>query len=198
MPVVDIAEVVADIMGRRQVDGVRIVGIDGPGGSGKSTLARRLLDHLPDAKFVEIDDFLSWPDFAGWWPRFDAQVLQPLLAGRDAHYQVRDWRNDEFGTSLAGWKTVPWSPVVVLEGVTCTRRAARPHLAYSIWVETPGERRLERGIARDGADHHDLWQSWMRLERAFFAEDATKQRADLRVDGAPVVAHDPNTQIVTL
>jgi len=63
-------------------------------------------------------------DLVGWWPRFEAQVLNPLLSGKDAHYQVRDWENDEFGTSLKGWKTVEWSHVVVLEGLTCTRAAA--------------------------------------------------------------------------
>lgn len=34
--------------------------------------------------------------FAGWWPRFDSQVLTPLLAGRDAVYQARDW-SDWYG-----------------------------------------------------------------------------------------------------
>ena len=33
-------------------------------------------------------------------------MLDPLLAGLDAHYQVRDWVHDEYGTSLNGWKTV--------------------------------------------------------------------------------------------
>jgi len=196
--VVDLDDIVADVMTKRRVDGARIVGVDGPSGSGKSTLARRLLARTPGARIVQIDDFVSWPDFAGWWPRFEAQVLQPVIAGRDARYQVRDWVNDEFGTSLAGWKTLPWSPVVVLEGVTCTRRAAAPHLAYSIWVDSPEQLRLDRGIARDGEDHRDLWLTWMREEREFFAADGTAQRADLRIDGAPSVAHDPETQVVTL
>ena len=196
--VVDLDDIVADVMTKRRVDGARIVGVDGPSGSGKSTLARRLLARTPGARIVQIDDFVSWPDFAGWWPRFEAQVLQPVIAGRDARYQVRDWVNDECGTSLAGWKTLPWSPVVVLEGVTCTRRAAAPHLAYSIWVDSPEQLRLDRGIARDGEDHRDLWLTWMREEREFFAADGTAQRADLCIDGAPSVAHDPETQVVTL
>jgi hypothetical protein len=56
-----------------------------------------------------MDDFISWVDIVGWWPRFEAQVLNPLLSGGDAHYQVRDWENDELGTSLNGWKTVEWT-----------------------------------------------------------------------------------------
>src|SRR6266498_1684219 len=146
----DIDDVVADIMAKRRVNGARIIGIDGPSGAGKSMLAHRLLARIPGAQLVQIDDFVSWPDFAGWWSRFEVQVLQPILDGRDARCQVRDWANDEFGTSLAGWKTLPWSPVVVVEGVTCTRRAAAGRLAYSIWVEVPEQLRLDRGIDRDG------------------------------------------------
>ena len=43
---------------------------------------------------------------------------------------MRDWENDEFGTSLDGWKSVAWAPLVILEGVTCTRRAAERFLAF--------------------------------------------------------------------
>ena len=179
----DIDDVVADIMAKRRVNGARIIGIDGPSGAGKSMLAHRLLARIPGAQLVQIDDFVSWPDFAGWWSRFEVQVLQPILDGRDARCQVRDWANDEFGTSLAGWKTLPWSPVVVVEGVTCTRRAAAGRLAYSIWVDAPEQLRLDRGVDRDGEDHRDLWLTWMREEQEFFAADETRQRADLRIDG---------------
>lgn len=131
----------------------RIIGVDGPSGSGKSTLARRLMARLPEAGLIEIDDFVSWTDLSRWWPRFLAQVLEPLAGGRAAHYQVRDWVGDEFGSSLNGWKTMPWCPVVLVEGVTCTRRAARPYLSCSIWVEAPEATRLRRGMERDGEDH---------------------------------------------
>jgi hypothetical protein len=62
-------------------------------------LAARLAARA-EAPVLAIDDFLSWPDLDGWWPRFDKQVLAPLLRGDDARYQVRDWENDEFGRSL--------------------------------------------------------------------------------------------------
>jgi uridine kinase len=166
----------------RPVGGIRIVGIDGPAASGKSTLTRRLMD-LTAASLVEIDDFVSWTNVAGWWPRFDDQVLQPLLRGEDAHYQVRDFENDPYGTSLGGWKTVAWSPLVIFDGVTCSRRAVADILAYRIWVEAPEEVRLKRGLVRDGEEALDLWLGWMQQERAFFFKDATRERADLLVDG---------------
>src|SRR5439155_1600778 len=42
------------------------------------------------------------------------------------------------------------------------------------------------------------WVRWMADERAHFAADRTAERADLVVDGAPGVAHDPHTGYVTL
>ena len=164
------------------VSGIRIIGIDGPSGSGKSTLARAVAAQL-DCPIVEIDDFVSWNDLAGWWPRFDAQVLSPLLDGRDARYQRRDWTGDEFGDALGEWRAVPWHPFVVIEGVTATRREAAGRLSLAVWVEAPRELRLARGIARDGEDHRALWEDWMWREDEFFAADRTRARADLVVPG---------------
>jgi hypothetical protein len=107
---VQVDDILANVMARAAAEaGIQILGVDGPSGSGKSTLAARLAARS-GAPLIKIDDFVSWPDFAGWWPRFERQVLTPLLSGLDACYQVRDWANDEFGTSLNGWKTTEWSP----------------------------------------------------------------------------------------
>jgi uridine kinase len=174
-------QAIVDAARRSTGDGVRLIGIDGPSGAGKSTIAQPVAAAL-GAPIVEIDDFVSWVDFAGWWPRFDEQVVTPLLAGRDARYQVRDWANDEFGDALAGWKTVARHPFVVLEGVTCTRRDVADRLAVRVWVDAPAKERLRRGIARDGESHRALWERWMTEESAFFAEDSTRERADVIVD----------------
>jgi hypothetical protein len=176
------AEIAAAVAAREPVNGIRLVGVDGPSGSGKTFLAARLSAALA-APVVEIDDFVSWDCFAGWWPRFDDQVLTPLLAGRDATYQARDW-TDWYGSTLGGWKTQPWAPTVILEGVTCTRREAVGRIAYAVWVEAPAPLRLARGMARDGdlAGKAELWERWMREEAAFFAADGARARADVIVD----------------
>ncbi|MEO6532330.1 MAG: uridine kinase [Pseudolysinimonas sp.] len=165
------------------VNGIRIVGVDGPAGSGKSTLARAVADGL-DCPIIELDDFVSWKEFGGWWPRFDEQVLSPLLDGHGADYQRRDWVRDEFGDSLGEWRSVPWHPFVVVEGVTATRRETVGRLSLAVWVDAPAELRLARGIARDGEDHRALWEDWMRREDEFFRSDRTRARADLVVPGA--------------
>lgn len=116
----------------------------------KSHLAPGLSAAL-HAPIIEIDDFVSWDNFTGWWPRFDAQVLTPLLRGQDAHYHARDW-TDWYGNRLGEWKTLPWAPVVIFEGLTCTRRDTIGRLAYAVWVDAPAPLRLTRGLARDRAD----------------------------------------------
>ncbi|MCP2329087.1 uridine kinase [Hamadaea flava] len=177
-------DILAKAMARPAIDGVRVIGVDGGAGSGKSTLAGQLAE-LSGAGLVEIDDFVSWDDFAGWWPRFDEQVLTPLLAGQDAHFQVRDWANDWRGGSLGGWKTLPWQPVVVIEGVTCTRLATEGRLAYGVFVDAPADLRLARGLARDHGQDHDvreLWERWLAEESDFFAADRTWDRADAVVN----------------
>ena len=165
------------------VNGIRIIGIDGPAGSGKSTLARAVAAQL-DCPIIELDDFASWSDIDGWWPRFEQQVLSPLLEGRDAQFQRRNWDGDEFGSSLGDRRTVPWHPLIVIEGVTATRRETVGRLSLAVWVEAPAELRLSRGIERDGEDHRELWVDWMRREDEFFAADRTRARADLVVPGS--------------
>ena len=179
----DVAEqIAASVLDRAPVNGIRIVGVDGRSGAGKSFLASRL-SRLLQAPVIEIDDFVSWRCFSGWWPRFDEQVLSPLLAGQDATYQARDW-TDWYGSTLDGWKTQPWSPTLIFEGVTCTRRDTIGRLVYAIWVEASAEVRLARGLARDAKfpGKVALWKQWMREEDQFFAADGTRERADCIVD----------------
>jgi len=195
--VVTLDDLASDILRREPLGGTRIVGIDGPSGSGKSTLARRLANRVT-AEIVQIDDFLSWGDLDSWWPRFEAEVITPLLNGDDVTYRVRDWIGDEFGDGLDGWKTVTWSPTVLIEGLTSTRAAIATRLAYRIWVDAPESVRLERGVQRDGEMHRGLWINMVGLEEAFFASDDTSARADLRVDGAPRLRHNPASQVVVI
>lgn len=167
---------------------VRLVAVDGPSGSGKSTLAGALAARL-EAPLIEIDDFVSWNDFGGWWPRFESQVVHPLLSGHDAVYQQRDWQGDEFGDRLGSWRRVSWTPIVVIEGVTSSRQQIADRLACRVWVDAPADVRLERGLLRDGASHLELWRKWMSEEHAFFEADGTASRADFLVSGTSRAAN---------
>jgi hypothetical protein len=52
-----------------------------------------------------------------------------------------------------------------------------------VWVEAPDDVRLQRGLARDGEAMRPQWLAWMRAEADHFAAEATRDRADVLIDG---------------
>lgn len=92
---------------------------------------------------------------------------------------------------MTAWKgkprpaaVVPPAETVILEGVTASREAFRPYLAYSIWIDTPRELCLERGLERDGAHMRPQWESWLAAEDAYIAREHPAERVDAIVPGA--------------
>jgi uridine kinase len=171
-----------------------LVAIDGPGGSGKSTFAEKLATALGGAPIVPTDDFASADTPLGWWPRLLSQVIEPLIKGRQARYQRYDWVRRE----LADWVEVPAAPAVILEGVSSGRLEWAAHLSFLVWIHTDRSERLRRGLERDGPEAAELWQGWMAAEDSYVAEQDPVGRADLVVDGAPTVPHDPRTSFVAI
>jgi uridine kinase len=162
-----------------RLGGTRLVVVDGPAGSGKTTLAGRLATSL-DAPVVHADDLLAgWGDLEGWWARLDEQVLGPLATGRAGRYRRYDWDAGEF----AEWHDVPAGDHLVVEGCGAARRAADDVAVLRVWVEAPDDVRLVRGLDRDGAAMRPQWLAWMRAERTHFAAEATRERADVVLDG---------------
>lgn len=172
----------------------RLVAIDGPGGSGKSTFAARLAAALGECPVVHTDDLAGRDTFFGWYPRFAAGVLEPLSRGDAGRFRRYDWLTRSLAEEIA----VPAAPVVIVEGVGAARREIAPSLTFAVWLDTPSDVRLARGISRDGEGLRDFWELWRRGEDAHYATDATRERADLVVDGDPAVPHDPAVEFVTL
>lgn len=184
MAIQDFTSLAQQIMARPTDLAVRLVAVDGAAGSGKSTFAGRLATALGGAPIIPMDDFLAWDDLQAFWPRFEAQVLEPLLAGQDLRYQKRDWAHDWSGRELGEWGEVKFNPVVVFEGIGAARRQVSSRLCYAIWVQADAELRLARGIARDGEQARGLWEGFMPGESEFLAADGARSRADLVVDGS--------------
>ncbi len=157
----------------------RVIAVDGLGGAGKSTLAARLSQALGSVAIVHTDDFASWTDSLDWWPRLIQQVLVPLSKGLPARFQRYDW---EQRTLVECLEVQPDSNVII-EGVSASRDAFQPYLAFSIWVETPREERLKRGRERDGQAARSQWLAWMATEDAYVACERPESRADLVVSG---------------
>ncbi len=158
----------------------RIVAIDGGGGAGKSTLAKKLAAELDGAIIVHADDFIPGGEAApDWWQRLHKQVLVPLSKNEPARYQRFDWGANK----LAEWHDVEPGGTVILEGVTSLRKEFQPYLSYGIWIDTPHEVRLERGVERDGEHMRDKWHQWMSWDEQYFNEERPDRVADIVVDG---------------
>ena len=160
--------------------GTRFVGIDGFGGAGKTTLAGRIAAAVPRAVVVHVDDFAG-PGVVEWdWTRCRSQLLVPLLAGRPARYQVWDWDADTGGD----WVDVAPGAIVVLEGVSSTRRELAAPWDLTVWVDAPAGTRRTRALERDGAAIWPVWeQQWIPTEQAYAARERPRERVDLVVDG---------------
>ena len=165
---------------------VKIVAVDGHGGSGKSTLAALLAPEL-DAEIVRTDDFASWDEPTEWWPALVERVLEPIRAGAETlSYPRSKWWPDHHPEPVV---EQPVTSVMVLEGVTALRRELRSYVALGIWVETPVETCLARGLERDRgqgapAEIEALWREWIAAEDAYVARDDPRGFADLVVDGS--------------
>jgi uridine kinase len=158
---------------------VRLVAIDGCGGAGKTTLALGLSAALGDCPVLHTDDFASWDHQLDWWPRMLLEALEPLSRGERAIFRRYDWDARGIGAKVI----VEPESVVIVEGVSAGRIEWAHLLAFLIWVDTPRELRLRRGLERDGEQYLPLWHQWMAGEDDYVARDRPDYRADLVVDG---------------
>jgi uridine kinase len=163
--------------------------VDGRGASGKTTLADLLAAQWPDFVVVHGDDYFEphddpviWGDFNE--ERFDADVLAPLRAGV-RHLDVRpyDFPQHRIGDALR---------VEIERGVIIERWfgfGLDVPWDLRIWVETPPEVCLQRGLARDGADALGerarlAWETvWQPREQRYIDAVDPLALADVVLDG---------------
>ncbi len=171
-----------------------LVGIDGCGASGKTSFAQKIAAlAIQQVTTVQMDDFLLSSRFRLArniaaerigadidWQRLHSQVFQRLLHDASARYQVYDWNTD----SLQEWYRVPVGGIVIIEGVYSTCKEIADIYDFKIWIDCPREKRLARGLARDGEKSRHFWEvEWMPMEDYYVESEKPQTRADLIVDG---------------
>jgi uridine kinase len=194
------AELAGEVLDRpARLGAVRLVVVDGPSGAGKTTFAGRLADALSTAgarvEVVHTDDLLNgWDDQFSFIDRLQAGVLAPLRRGEPGRYPCYDWVVGQFTEERA----VPVPDVLIVEGGSTGRAALAASCSLRIFVTVAADLRLRRALSRDGVALEAPLRRWMAAETAHFAAEGTAQRADVLVDGAPAVRHDPRSEYVRL
>lgn len=167
---------------------VKFIAIDGRGGSGKSTVARLLATEL-GAEIIQTDDFASHENPLNWWPLVIERVFEPIAEGAASlSYPRSKW-----------WPAHTPEPVehqavtstMILEGVSALRREFRPYISVGVFVDTPREVCLQRGISRDLAydtgktkdEITKMWNEWAEAEDEYLRRDNPKEIADIVIDG---------------
>jgi uridine kinase len=159
----------------------RLICFDGPAGSGKTTWAAGIAQLAPEVTVVHMDDL--YPGWSGL-PEVDAQLgdlLRPLAEDQPGSYRRYDWVAGEFAERVV----VDPGRLLVVEGVGCGTSRFADLVTVLVWVEAPVHLRMERGIARDGEAFAPHWEQWAVDEADMFARERTRERADVRIDGAP-------------
>lgn len=173
-----------------KVGNTLFIGIDGRGGSGKSTLAE-YLSGLLGAEIIHTDDFASWDNPLEWWKLLEPNIFLPIKNGAKTLSYDRSqwWENpDQARVPIVDQ---PVTPIMILEGVSAIRKEFSQFISFGIFVDTPLELCIHRGVARDTNDGskqskeeiEKMWRDWSDGELEYFAKQDPRNRADIVIDG---------------
>lgn len=169
-----------------KVGKVTFVAVDGHGGSGKSSLAKLLSVSL-NAEIIHTDDFASFDNPLQWHSLLIEKVFQQITLGaKEVSYDRSKWWDTHYPEPVKGQEV---TDIMILEGVSALRREFRDYISLGIFVDTPREICIARGIERDlqtGKPIEEitkLWTKWIQDEDAYFKRDTPKEYADIAVDG---------------
>ena len=165
------------------------IAIDGRGASGKSALAQFLSMELDGFTVINGDDFfephddeITWGEFNE--ERFRDEVLLPVKLGlRDFTIRPFDFPQSELGPL----KYLSINRGVIIE--RCFSFELSVEWDVTIWVETPREICLARGLQREGAKvlgerAAAAWsQVWQPRETRYIEASSPRDIADYVVDG---------------
>lgn len=189
---ISVKDIYVKLMNSKEVNKTILIGIDGCGGAGKSTLAQAFKEVNPEkVTVIHMDDFykpsilrasVKESDIGGNWDynRVKNQVLIPLNQSQITEYQRYDWDED----ALSEWHDIPIGGLVVIEGCYSLIQELESYYDFKIWIESPRDLRLSRGIERDGEEKRHLWEElWMPAEEFYIKSQKPMDEVDLIIDG---------------
>jgi uridine kinase len=175
-----------------RVGNITFVAIDGRGGSGKSTAADMLAEKL-GAEIVHTDDFAGWDQPLNWWPSLIKRIFEPIAQGATSlSYPRSKWWPNHHPEPVVDQEV---TPVMILEGVSALRKEFRPYISVGVFMDTPREVCLRRGIERDlasdvgktKAEIVEMWEEWAKDEDEYLEHDNPRAFADVVIDGGRAV-----------
>jgi uridine kinase len=169
-----------------KVGSTLFIAVDGRGGSGKTTLAKLLSEKL-EAEIIHTDDFSGWDNPLNWYLEIIKEVFEPVQNGAESlSYQPASWWENHQPDPV---KDQPVTNIMILEGVSSSRSEFSDYISLSIFVDTPQEECLRRGVERDkstGKSEEELvkmWKEWTEEENKYFDKDNPKVKADVVIVG---------------
>ena len=163
------------------------VAVDGRGGSGKTSFAEYLKILLPDFIFLNGDDYFEPIEDKNVWgafndERFINDVIKPLKIGSTFLYKPYDWHTTPNITE----KSISVAKGICIE--RCFSFAFELEWDLKIWVETPKDVCLERGLSRDKIQKDKVIKAWKEVwqprEDEYIKKNNPLEKADIVIDGS--------------
>lgn len=163
-----------------------LIGVSGFGGSGKSTFAKKLGEAI-GAPVVGVDSFQKKgafdTEYSLWeimgYTRLEQEVLQPFHRGEEI---IRYGDFDAFKEMISNTIEIKNNRVLITEGVGLFRPKLMKYFTYTIWIDVPLEKAIERGKRRDqenGSSTDELWDGiWKENDLQYMNEFNPKENAD--------------------
>ena len=114
-----------------------------------------------------------------WYLRMLQEVFLPLENNCSAYFQKYNWDKNNFDD----WEEVKPSDFIIIEGVSSCRVEFRRFISFGIYLELEREKRLERGLIRDGGEAMEQWFEWMKEEDEYLSAHRPDEFVNLIIRG---------------
>ena len=122
-------------------------------------------------KYAEVSDLD--------WKRLKDQVIIPLQNGKSARFQLYDWPED----CLKDWMSIDVGGLLIIDGVTATRRELSSYYNIRIWFSCPQDTRISRLLGRGDTSAEEI-SHWISSEERYIASHNSEKRAHLVIDSS--------------